>query len=75
MDATYENQLKKLQEAAQGGDLVAAYNLGVISEDEGCIGEARKWYRQADHRKSADGTADIMGKLRKKSNEGRKNFK
>lgn len=45
MDATYENQLKQLQETAAKGDPVAAYNLGVISEDEGCIGEARKWYR------------------------------
>lgn len=63
MEASYSEQIEMLQEAAKQGDPIAAYNLGVISEDEERIDEAESWYRiaaAADDPDAATNLANIL---------------
>ena len=63
MDVSNSDQLTVLREAAESGDPVAAYNLGVISEDEDRIDEAMRWYRAAAEADDPDAATNLANLL------------
>ncbi len=67
MDGSNIDQLTVLQEAAESGDPVAAYNLGVISEDENRIDEAMRWYRAAAEADDPDAATNLANLLIKEA--------
>ncbi|MDO4204105.1 MAG: tetratricopeptide repeat protein [Selenomonadaceae bacterium] len=67
MDASYSEELNMLQDAARNGDPVAAYNLGVICEDEGSIADAQHWYRKAAEADDPDAATNLANLLIKEA--------
>ena len=67
METSNSEQLNVLQEAARQGDPVAAYNLGVISEDADCIEEAKRWYRMAAEAGDPDAATNLANLLIKEA--------
>ena len=63
METSNSEQLNVLQEAARQGDPVAAYNLGVISEDADCLEEAKRWYRMAAEAGDPDAATNLANLL------------